>query len=90
MSNPTPIRDCAWQDREDGTCSNPNNMTPECHIWICPQLAPWIEKAVEVCRDAYILAEDRTDTAPEPCNDTYMLSLMIEAKAVLDKAEGAQ
>jgi len=41
-------------------------------------------KLIEVCKDAYSLAEDRTDTFPEPCEDTMMLSLMIEARAALE------
>ncbi len=40
---------------------------------------------VSLARDAYSLADDRTDTAPEPCNDTEMLSLMVSAKSVLEK-----
>jgi hypothetical protein len=84
-----PIKDCQYA-QDDGCCGYPNAPTPECHVWACRRLAPWIEKAVEVCRDAYILAEDRTDTAPEPCEDTEMLSLMIAAKGPLDAARGVQ
>ena len=87
MNNPMPIKDCTWQ-KQDGTCRHPKAFMPACNVWSCPMLAHWITKAIEVCRDVYILAEDRTDTAPEPCSDTSMLSLMVEAKAVLDKARG--
>jgi len=30
------IPGCEWQDPEDATCLNPNNMTPECTQWACP------------------------------------------------------
>jgi hypothetical protein len=30
------IETCAFKDPEDGTCSHPDNPTPECHGAICP------------------------------------------------------
>jgi hypothetical protein len=82
-----PIKDCQYA-QDDGCCGYPDTLTPECHVWACPRLEPWIEKAIEVCQDTYILAEDRTDTWPEPCEDTEMLSLMVAAKGPLDAARG--
>jgi hypothetical protein len=29
---------CEYQDREDGTSSHPDNMTPECHEYCCPKV----------------------------------------------------
>ena len=84
-----PITDCEYA-QEDGCCGHPDAPTPECHVWACPRLAPWIERAVEVCHDAYILAEARTDTAPDPCEDTGLLSLMVAAQAPWEAAHGRE
>ena len=46
-------------------------------------------KMWDVCHDAYVLAEDRTD-APGPCEDSEMLSLMVNASAALDAARGTK
>ena len=35
----TPIKDCSYQDREDGCCGHDSNMTPECHHGACPRLS---------------------------------------------------
>ena len=32
----TPFDDCGWKDQSDGTCSHPQNTTPECSQFICP------------------------------------------------------
>ena len=42
------------------------------------------------CKEAYDLAEDRTNTYPKPCNDVTMISLMITLKAAIDKAESKE
>lgn len=34
----TPITDCEHKNAEDGCCSHPKNMTPECHVAACPRL----------------------------------------------------
>lgn len=34
----TPITDCEHKDPQDGCCSHPKNMTPECHVGACPRL----------------------------------------------------
>lgn len=34
----TPITDCEHKDQQDGCCSHPKNMTPECHVAACPRL----------------------------------------------------
>lgn len=39
----TPINDCEHKDPEDGCCSHPKNMTPECHVMACPRLHPRIK-----------------------------------------------
>lgn len=39
----TPIADCEHKDPVDGTCRNPKNMTPECHVGACPRLHPRIK-----------------------------------------------
>jgi hypothetical protein len=40
----TPINDCEHKDKEDGCCSHPKNMTPECHVDACPRLHPILRK----------------------------------------------
>ncbi len=40
----TPIEDCKYQDKEDGTCTHDGQVTPECHVFACPRLHPLIEK----------------------------------------------
>lgn len=41
----TPIADCSHKNPEDGCCSHPKNMTPECHVGACPRLHRRILKA---------------------------------------------
>jgi len=48
------------------------------------------DKLWEAAHDAYILAEDRTDTAPEPCEDTDLLSLMVSTQDALDTAKAGR
>lgn len=31
-----PVLHCGYRDPEDGCCSHPKNITPECHQWCCP------------------------------------------------------
>jgi hypothetical protein len=33
-----PVSGCRVQD-EDGTCSHPSRVTPECHDWVCPRVS---------------------------------------------------
>lgn len=40
----TPINDCEHKDAQDGCCSHPKNMTPECHVNACPRLHPILRK----------------------------------------------
>lgn len=30
------VAECPFQATEDGTCTNENNLTPECTVWACP------------------------------------------------------
>lgn len=32
----TPFFSCGWKDSDDGTCSHPENTTPECSQFSCP------------------------------------------------------
>lgn len=41
----TPIKDCEFKNAEDGCCSHPKNMTPECHVNACPRLNPKLQSA---------------------------------------------
>lgn len=43
QAQPTPIPGCEFKNREDGCCSHPKNMTPECHINACPRITSLME-----------------------------------------------
>lgn len=43
----TPIKDCSYQDKDDGCCSHDANMTPECHHGACPRLSGEILSKLE-------------------------------------------
>ena len=89
MRHTKPIKDCEHEDNVEAfCCGHPDAFVKWCNVDACPRLAPFIAAAIEVCRDAYSLADDRTDTAPEPCDDTGLLSLMMGAKSVLDASKG--
>jgi hypothetical protein len=42
----TPFLNCGWKHLQDGTCSHPQNVTPECHQHICPIIKADLTTAV--------------------------------------------
>ena len=63
---------------------SPADYMPEEVMQAIAQRVNAYDALMEVAKDAYSLAEDRTDTAPEPCEDTGLLALMIAARGALD------
>lgn len=82
----TPIRDCEYQDPDDGCCLHPDNHTPECHVWACPRLAPFVERLATAAQDAYDHLGERGYAYEGPTEWAIMDGL----KYALGAADGAE
>jgi len=58
----------------------------EAHLMRVARAINLYDRLIELARDAYALADARTNTRPGPCKDTEMLALMVSAKAALEAA----
>lgn len=67
MSRRKPIPTCMLEDPCDGCCTSSQNETPECTVYSCPLLAPFVSQlvtALEVLLDLTIFMSGSTDFSP--------------------------
>lgn len=67
----TPIKNCSNQDQEDGTCRHPNNMTPECHVFVCPRISQPIRNVFDSVDDVLQNSADSGADTNEETEEMY-------------------